>query len=1183
MYRDDPLVQEAYLLLQSVKANPETLEERMRLTSELSALIIKKMHKNLTLYPKLDTNEIWNRIIQAPEGKPFLLIFIDLCSRNFSSKEFIKQVLLIMKNFEYTIPHQLPLLYKILLLLIRLNGETFPKFWGKILKKAFSHVVSKIIYLRDKGNLEKLIENRKKENIKTLVAYLDQSILGKEESHQNVLKYLEDISNPKIEALSIRLSNLMPHSSELSLYFSKELLEENLKILFRKVLSNPIQKDGKKEYKLIIFEMETYATFHLTIDLFQKLLQESEFYPLSFGITLQSYLPEAFILQQEITEWAKKRQEQGGAFIYLTLTKGSYLEKEQVTSSKKGWPQPPYTSKVETDAQFKKMLGYGLQIDNVKAVHLSIATHNVFDISYALLLIYENDVLPYANFQLLENRLPYLRPILYHLLPNPLSIYIPVAYSKEIMHSPSYLIRRIAESSGPDNFLSVAYNILPYNHLWQEQEALFIESCKEIAELSHVCRHIQNKYETIEKNAKFHFINEPFTDFSLLINRQWAENFLKKCTHWNYKKIPIVIGGKELFTEKVYQQVSPSEPEKILYDYCFCSQEQMTEALQIAVSYQKTWEEVPFENKNAIFSKAVDLLREAKEDFIQASILEQGKILVDADNEISQAIDAIEYARICMKRVLRMHDLKIVPKGTIFMITSRSEMPIQPLVSALISGCTILLKPAPNAFYINLLVCELLWKAGVPKEVLHFVPFEEEKIPSWLNDHQNQINLMYAKCRFGVAHEFLKLNPQIPFIASCPGRNMMIITCFADLEITIKHLVKSAFSYSGQKYSSMNFALVEKSVFKDPFFQKKLLDLTQSLTVGLSFDIQTQIPPLISLLKKEQMENILQLKDEESWLLTPKQSLQNPHLWSPGIKWNVHPDSLLKATPILFPLLSVICVDNLTEAIDLANQAEDFIVDLHSLDPQEHMQFLKTISAHTCSINHQIADPIVQREPFGGGKKCTIGPIFKEGGPNFLFNFMNFEQQILPENDLPQNFDICKLHPFMNKIQFTQQEKKIWQASISSYSYWWERLKHRRDDSKIIGQDNFFGYEPKENFWFRITPSTTNLDLFRIIAAALICKSPLALSYDGSICTRWDYDSLMTLLPCINETDYSLYHRIRKGQISTLRLLEKPSKDLAQAASIVPTLIITDPVLANGRIELLHYLKEITISYDYYR
>jgi RHH-type proline utilization regulon transcriptional repressor/proline dehydrogenase/delta 1-pyrroline-5-carboxylate dehydrogenase len=173
---------------------------------------------------------------------------------------------------------------------------------------------------------------------------------------------------------------------------------------------------------------------------------------------LQAYIPDSFRMQRELTEWACARVAAGGAPITLRLVKGANMEMERFEACLQGWPQAPYQTKLETDANFRRMVQYGMDPARVQCVHLGIASHNLFEVAYALVLAEQHSVLPFVQFEMLEGMANHQRRALFEFASN-LLLYAPTCRREDFIHAIGYLVRRLDENTGPDNFLRHAFRL----------------------------------------------------------------------------------------------------------------------------------------------------------------------------------------------------------------------------------------------------------------------------------------------------------------------------------------------------------------------------------------------------------------------------------------------------------------------------------------------------------------------------------------------------------------------------------------------------------------------------------------------------------------------------------------------------------------------------------------------------
>jgi RHH-type proline utilization regulon transcriptional repressor/proline dehydrogenase/delta 1-pyrroline-5-carboxylate dehydrogenase len=277
------------------------------------------------------------------------------------------------------------------------------------------------------------------------------------------------------------------------------------------------------------------------------------------------------------------------------------------------------------------------------------------------------------------------------------------------------------------------------------------------------------------------------------------------------------------------------------------------------------------------------------------------------------------------------------------------------------------------------------------------------------------------------------------------------------------------------------------------------------------------------------------LEEGEEWLLEPKQDPENPQLWSPGIKWGVKSSSFSYQNELFGPVLGVMRADNLEHAIALVNGTSYGLTSgIHSLDTRELQYWNENVEVGNMYINRGITGAVVRRQPFGGCKDSSFGIGIKAGGPNYLLGLMDPEES--------RNSD-----------------------EGSYIDYMINHFSQGHDPSQVLGQDNIFSYVPRTKMAFRVQSSDNPQDVKRVLKAARVCNAEMLVS-DHKL-----------------ETDEQFIERLKEGRLSRVRLISEPTKELMKALAEMSCSVIRTPVISNGRIELVHYMREVSLSVDYHR
>ncbi len=1173
-YLDDALE-----IIASVRGKPLKLEERKPLAVELATYILREANKNQTYREKKQQRQL-AKLIEDPLGKAFTVAFTDEGLRSSSYKRVASQLIFLLEKFG--IPEYFSPLKKMQLFAFKLGAKLFPFVFVPMVIFSLRKQTSRVILPGEKKALEDHIKKRIKEGVRLNLNHLGEAIQSEEEAERRLGLYLEDLQNPLIDYVSIKISNIYSQINLLAQQESIENLAKKLRLLYQAALDN--KKEG--ESKFVNLDMEEYKDLHLTIAVFKKVLEEPAFFPLCAGVVLQAYLPDSFRIQKDLTLWAKNRVKKGGSPIKIRIVKGANLGMEQVEASLKNWEQAPFTTKVDVDANFKKMVSFGCIPENARAAHLGIASHNLFDIAYAILLRVENQVEAYSCFEMLEGMAEPLRKAVQNLT-GQILLYCPVAKKEDFQHAIAYLIRRLDENTGAENFLRHMFRLKPGSPAWEEQTELFLQSCDKMASIEEVPRRKQNRVNPVSPKERLHpFENESDTDFSLPQNQIWAENLRTQYEKTSFPSIPLCIGGKEVLENEKGEGKDPSRPEKPLFRYMLGGQKEIELALHTAKKAEKGWREIPFQRREEYFYKASQLLREKRGEFLGVMMANTAKTFSESDPEISEAIDNLDFYRNQLERYESMKDLSWEPKGT-FLVTPPWNfplaIPLAGITGALLTGNCVLFKPAPEAILVGWYIAKLLWEAGIPKEVLQFLNVADN--PEGSSLVQNPlIDGVVLTGSTQTAQFFLQLRPELCLIAETGGKNALILSDLCDRDLAIRDLLVSAFSHAGQKCSATSLAILEKNLYDDHHFLRQLKEAASSLKVGSAYNFSTKIPPLITVPGKNLKKALETLEEGEEWLLQPFPHPHNPHIWSPGIKKGVKLGSFTQTTELFGPVLGLIRAENLTEAFIIANHTQYGLTSgLYSLDEREHQTWTEKIEAGNLYINRTTTGAIVKRQPFGGCKKSSFGRSFKAGGPNYLLSFMKALQKDLPKEKAPVNEPVNQLTYLLEKLELSAEKLGEWYLSISNYSFWWQKLKGKKDPTKIVGQDNFFYYVPEKGMIFRIYPQDPPLEVLKICAAFLTCNPLSTISYDPKEKFPINLSFLPPPLSIIKEEEEVFLKRVELGEARRIRLCKKGSKAVYEKASRLGIAVLDTQPLISGRIELLHYLREVSLSVDYHR
>jgi len=594
--------------------------------------------------------------------------------------------------------------------------------------------------------------------------------------------------------------------------------------------------------------------------------------------------------------------------------------------------------------------------------------------------------------------------------------------------------------------------------------------------------------------------------------------------------------------------------------------------------------------RSRLLSEVAHMLKCKRGELIGVLVADAGKVAEEADVEVSEAIDFVEYYRRNMEELEAMEDIQWSPKGTILIAPPWNfscSIPLGGIVAAIASGNCVIFKPALPTVLVGWHIANICWEAGISRDVLQFVPCVDDPVGSMMVKDP-RISSVVLTGETATAKKMLSLRSGLNLIAETGGKNALIISNMADRDLAIHDLVQSAFAHAGQKCSACSLAICLPEIYDDPHFRETLRDAAASLKVGPAWNLSTRVNPLIKEPDDTLRQGLTTLEKGESWLLEPRQDIDNPNLWSPGIKLGVQEGSFTYQNELFGPVLGIMRADNLEHAIKLANGTLYGLTSgIHTLDEREQEQWISKIEAGNQYVNRGITGAIVRRQPFGGCKESSFGFGAKAGGPNYVMQMLDAEQVSLPKETEQGSGTLNVLTLHLEKMGCTPEEMESWKASIGSYMYHWKNTFSKdHDPSQVLGQDNILRYVPHSHMLFRVQTSDAPLDIMRVVAAAVTCQASLEISgnpEDLQKITEGEWAKITPHVKIKEEDETQLIERLERGGIKRVRLLTKPSTKLQKSLAEASCNVILVPVLANGRVELFNHLREVNLSINYHR
>lgn len=1082
---------------------------------------------------------------------------------------------------------------------IKLGGTVGPVAPGVVVpiaRKVLRRMVRHLIIDATDSKLGPAIARIKKDGLRLNVNLLGEYILGQGEAERRLEGTRKLLARPDVDYVSIKVSSTVAPHNHWAFDEAIDHIEQQLVPLYELAAKSSPQK-------FINLDMEEYKDLDLTIEVFTRILERPEFHNLEAGIVLQAYLPDALAAMIRLQNWAAKRVAAGGAPIKVRLVKGANLPMERVDAAIHGWPVATWHSKQASDTGYKAVLDYALHPERVRNVRVGVAGHNLFDVALAWLLAKARGAESGIEFEMLlgmaQGQAEVVRREVGSLL-----LYTPVVHPDEFDVAIAYLIRRLEEGASHENFMSAVFELHDNDALFARERDRFLASLADLEAITgdgdeanfNVPRpnRIQDRrdFDTDGIEARVDewtsggyagFRNTPDTDPDLPGNREWGRAIAERMVE------------SKLGCELVANSRIKNETE-------------LDSVISRGVKAADRWRELGVTERTRILHRAGELLEARRAELLEVMGSECGKTIDQGDPEVSEAIDFAHYYAALGQELEKVDGASFTPAKLIAVIPPwnfPTAIPAGGALAALASGAAVIFKPASAAARTGAVLVEVLWEAGVPKDVLQYVQFADRGLSSKLVEDQ-RVERVILTGAYETAVAMRETRPDLPILAETSGKNAIIVTPNADLDLAVRDVVQSAFGHAGQKCSASSLVILVGSVAKSERFRRQLLDAVGSLRVGTPDDLESQMGPVIAPPTGKLLRGLTTLGEGERWLIEPapvtdagplsRNEDGETKLWRPGVREGVRRGSEYHLTEYFGPILGIMTADTLEEAIEIVNDIDYGLTSgLHSLDADELATWLEGVEAGNLYVNRGITGAIVRRQSFGGWKKSAIGPGTKAGGPNYLHAFGSWSDA--PVRDTAEVTEpVAQLLRAAADADLDADELRWLQdAAGSDARAWAEEFGIARDASGLGIERNLLRYRPVPVV-VRAGADAALAQTLRVIAGALAAKSQLTISLANPLPAEIAEQLRASKHTVVVEDETLWANRVRALAAAEgpqagarIRLIAGASRKqqlqaVIEASAGKPDIAVYDgEVVAAGRVELLPFLREQAVSITAHR
>src|SRR5947207_3287150 len=503
-----------------------------------------------------------------PHGKQLTIALADQAFRSRRPERIADQLAYLLGR--YGAPQYMDWWERVGLLVGGAMAHYLPSLVVPPIVSRLRHETQNVILPGEEEDLRRYLEERRRAGMRLNLNQLGEAILGETEAARRLEAYLALLARDDVEYISVKVSSVFSQIDLVAFRATVARVAERLRTLYRAAAKHRYRHpDGRVTPKFINLDMEEYRDLDLTVAAFREVLNEGEFAQLRAGIVLQAYLPDSHRVQRALTEWALARHARGGAPIKLRIVKGANLAMERIEAATHGWRQAPYETKAEVDANYKRMLEYGCRPEHAEAVHLGVASHNLFDIAYGLVLREAQHVEPWVEFEMLEGMANHQARAV-QARAGGLLLYAPVVRAEDFHSAIAYLVRRLDENTAPENFLRHVFDLEPGSPEWLAERDRFLAAFEVKAGLSDGPRRAQDRRADARASPALRplaqpFTNDPDTDWTLAANRAWIDEVLGRWRERAPETVPLQIGGEYRQGSREADGHDPSRPGRVAY------------------------------------------------------------------------------------------------------------------------------------------------------------------------------------------------------------------------------------------------------------------------------------------------------------------------------------------------------------------------------------------------------------------------------------------------------------------------------------------------------------------------------------------------------------------------------------------------------------------------------------------
>ncbi len=507
----------------------------------------------------------------------------------------------------------------------------------------------------------------------------------------------------------------------------------------------------------------------------------------------------------------------------------------------------------------------------------------------------------------------------------------------------------------------------------------------------------------VEQRPKFQ--NEPIRSFASAHERAGMEAALAR-VRGERKDYELIIGGKRVSSDKQFASINPSHPSEIIGRVQSATVEQAREAIAAAQHAFAGWSRVPAEQRAQLLFAVADAVRKRRNEFDALLVLEVGKSWPEADGDVAEGIDFLEYyghemLRYAQRRPLTAlagedNEMHYIPMGVGVVIPPWNfafAIMAGMTSAAIVTGNTVVLKPSSDSPVTAARFVELLESCGMPPGVVNLITGSGGAIGDALvSDPRVRFISFTGSKEVGLRINRLAadVHPGQHWIkrvvAEMGGKDGIVVAADADIAAAVEGVASAAFGFQGQKCSACSRAIIEAPIYDE--FVRRLAERVDKITVGDPIDPANFMGPVINERSRDKIESYIKIGKSEGTLVSGgERASDDGYFLEPTVIAGVAPTSTISQEEIFGPVLAVIKAKDYDDALAIANNTEFGLTgSVYSSDRRKLERARDEFYVGNLYLNRKCTGAMVGVHPFGGFNMS--GTDSKAGGPDYLLLFL---------------------------------------------------------------------------------------------------------------------------------------------------------------------------------------------------